>query len=65
MKGDMEVEVLKDTVDADDARRARKRYGRIVMNAHEASLYCEAPNAASRNDHPAYPDPTYGDTTEG
>ena len=65
MKGDMETQVLKDTTAADDAKCARKRYERIVMSAHEANLYCEAPNEASRNDRPAYPDPTYGDTTEG
>jgi hypothetical protein len=65
MKGDMEVEVLKDTTAADDAKRARKRYERIAMTAHEASLYCEAPNQANSNDRPGYPDPTYGDTTEG
>lgn len=52
----MDVEVLKDTSMSDDARRARKRYERIVMSEHEASLYCESPNAARKNDSPGYPE---------
>jgi hypothetical protein len=65
LKGEMEVEVLKDTTDRDNAARARRRAERIVMSAGEAELYCEAPNQARGNDRPAYPDPMYGDTTEG
>lgn len=65
LTGGMETEVLKDTTDADRAARAKRRSERIVMSPREAELYCEEPNGARGNDRPGYPDPMYGDTTEG
>lgn len=55
MKGDMEVEVLKDTSEADQTRMARKRMQRMVMTADEQLQYACAPVTASLNDRPGYP----------
>lgn len=58
MKGDMEVEVLKEP---SDLARAKRRMERIVMTADEAKLYACSPNAARDNVHPGYPDSDYGE----
>lgn len=59
---EMKHEVLHDTSMQDDMAKAKRRRECMVMTPHEAMLYCEAPNAARGNDHPAYPDDDYGDT---
>lgn len=58
-----ETEVIRDTTARDDLAKARRRSERIVMSAKEAEIYCENPNA--QTDNPGYPDPNYGDSTEG
>lgn len=60
MKGEMEVEVLKDTTDSDALATARKRAKRIFKTAAEQELYCENPNATALSDRAAYStDPDY------
>lgn len=60
MKGDMEVEVLKDTSEADSSAKARRREKRIVMDAQEQARFCGDPNGGCLNDAPAYPCEDYG-----
>ena len=59
LKGAIEVEVLKDTSQADGLAKGRRRYATMVMDEKEQKLYCESPNAARSNEHPGFPDPTY------
>jgi hypothetical protein len=56
MKGDMEVEVLKDPSEAMSNAKARRREKLIVMNAEEQARYRGDPTGAtSTNDAPGYP----------
>ena len=62
MKGDMEVEVLKEDVDTE---RYERRMKRIVMTKDEQELYAFCPERAKANKRPGYPvgeDSGYGDT---
>ncbi len=66
MKGDMEVEVLKDTSEADSNAKARRREKRMVMDAAEQARYCGDPNGGnSLNDAPGYPQDDYGGFRQG
>lgn len=61
MKGDMEVEVLKEPTDDRYSARMKK----IVMTPEEQKLYVYCPNAARDNKRPGYPaddDSGYGDS---
>ena len=58
MKGDMEVEILKEP---SDAAHAKQRMAKCVMTPAEQALYRYAPNAARGNIHPGYPDEDYGE----
>ena len=60
MKGDMEIEVLKDTSDADSNAKARRRRALCVMDAGEQLRYAYDPEGAKANDNPAYPCEDYG-----
>lgn len=61
MKGDMEIEIIKDTTEADETRRARKRMALCVMSPREQEQYAYAPNESRNDDNPAYPtDDDYG-----
>ena len=61
MKGEMEVEVLSEEPLMQDAlKKASRRAKGMMMTADEAKLFCENPNAARGNKHPAYPDDDYG-----
>ena len=53
MKGDMEVEVLKDTTASDEAAKAKRRMGRIVQSQSEHETQCYDPNSRA-TDKPAY-----------
>ena len=62
MKGEMEVEVLSEEPNERDAlKKASRRAKGMMMTADEAKLFCENPNAARGNKHPAYPDDDYGE----
>ncbi len=55
LKGEMDVEILKDTTDADNARVAKRRMGLCVMSASDQERFAYAPNESHLNENPAYP----------
>jgi hypothetical protein len=61
MKGEMEIEVLKDTTEATETAKARRRMGLCVMSAQEQEQYAYAPSEARNNDNPGYPCEDYGE----
>jgi hypothetical protein len=66
MKGDMEIEVLKDPSEAMSAAKARRREKLIVMSPEEQTRYCGDPaGATSTNDAPGYPCEDYGGFRQG
>ena len=55
LKGQMEVEVLKDTTEADGNKTAARRRKTMVMDAGEQLRYCDDANRARSDEHPGYP----------
>lgn len=62
IKGEMEIEVIKDTTQADEVKKARRRMGLCVMSSAEQEIYGYDPNGAANSNNPAYPDEDYGET---
>lgn len=59
--GELQIEVLKDTTDADMTRMAKKRERLCVMSPAEQERFAYGPNESHMNDCPAYPaDSDYG-----
>ena len=53
-------EVIKDATAGDDLAKAKRRQALCVQNSTEQDLYAYAPNEATGNKNPGYPDANYG-----